>query len=142
MPDARTMAAIHAAAFTQTRPWSEDEFSGFLNDPLCFALGDAHCFALIRVVADEAELLTIATHPDHQRRGLARRLMSLWLRTARTKGADRAFLEVAADNAPARALYDACGFQTCGMRKGYYARSDDTRMDAIVMASDLTGNSN
>jgi ribosomal-protein-alanine N-acetyltransferase len=133
MPDARTMAEIHAAAFTQSRPWSEAEFDAFLRDRLCFAQGDARCFALIRVVAGEAELLTIATHPDHQRKGLARQVMSDWLRTAQSKGATQAFLEVAEDNAPAKALYDACGFSTCGRRKGYYPRHNAPAVDAIVM---------
>ncbi len=131
------MAATHAAAFVQSRPWRADEFAALLDSPLTFALGDARCFALVRVVADEAELLTIATHPDHQRQGLARREMARWQSAALARGAQTAFLEVAADNAPAQALYAACGFAICGTRPGYYARKEASAVDAVLMQRNL-----
>lgn len=131
------MAAIHWAAFAQDRPWSVAEFSELLAATGCFACGDANAFALVRVTLDEAELLTIATHPDHHRRGLARGLMAQWQTHAATMGASRAFLEVAADNAPALALYRDAGFEQVGARRGYYARTGKSAVDAIVMARDL-----
>ncbi len=132
------MAAIHAAAFSIQRPWSAQEFGDFCQSPLCFAVGDTRAFALIRVVADEAELLTIATHPDHQRRGLARGLMTDWEDMAASRGVARAFLEVAQDNAPARALYAAQGYVACGRRKAYYPRENTDGVDAIIMEKRLT----
>lgn len=132
------MATIHAAAYRQGRPWSEAEFRDLMASPHVLALGDARAFALIRVVADETELLTIATHPDHQRQGLARARMDAWLAEAAQRGARRAFLEVAHDNAPARALYAAFGFAACGQRRGYYDRPDGPAADAVVMARSLT----
>lgn len=134
-PDA--MAAIHRAAFTQSRPWSAQEFSGLLDSPLVFAAGDARAFALVRVIADEAELLTIATQPDHQRQGLARRLMDAWQAEAAARGAATGFLEVAADNAPALDLYESCGFETCGLRRGYYKRTQGKAADAVLMRREL-----
>lgn len=135
--DPARMAATHAAAFTQARPWSTAEFSELLESPFCFTCGDDRAFALVRVIADEAELLTIATHPDAQRRGLARACMQRCMTRATTQGAARAFLEVAADNTPAIALYQAFGFAPCGQRRGYYARPGRPAVDAIVMARDL-----
>ncbi|KIC16960.1 GNAT family N-acetyltransferase [Leisingera sp. ANG-Vp] len=131
------MAAAHAAAFTQSRPWNADEFSALLESPLVFAAGDARCFALVRVIADEAELLTVATHPEYQRQGLARACMTGWESEARERGAAEAFLEVAADNAPAQALYSACGFAECGRRAGYYRREGANPMDAVLMRKPL-----
>jgi len=131
------MATTHAAAFTQSRPWSETEFADLLDSPLTFAVGDARCFALVRVIVDEAELLTIACHPDHQRQGLARKLMSQWQDEATQRGAETAFLEVAADNAPACDLYKTCGFTTCGNRPGYYRRQNGPAVDAILMQQAL-----
>lgn len=131
------MAAAHAAAFTQSRPWSADEFASLLESPLAFAAGDARCFALARVIADEAELLTIATHPAHQRQGLARACMAEWESAARDRGALDVFLEVAADNAPAQALYRACGFAECGRRAGYYRRDGADSVDAVLMRKPL-----
>lgn len=130
------MALVHAAA-TDDRPWSEDEFASLLDSPGCFATGDARAFALVRVILDEAELLTIATHPDHRRQGLARALMVAWQAEAARRGATRAFLEVAADNAPARTLYDTCGYEVTGLRRGYYRRPAGPAADAVLMARTL-----
>jgi ribosomal-protein-alanine N-acetyltransferase len=49
----------------------------------------------------------------------------------------RMFLEVAAGNIAARALYDRAGYCECGRRKGYYQRPDATRDDAVVMEKAL-----
>jgi len=128
------MAATHAAAFAQSRPWSAAEFAALLHHPLCFASGDARCFALVRVVADEAELLTIATHPNHQRQGLARAAMADWQTTAQSRGAAQGFLDVAADNSAAIALYQSCGFEITGRRRGYYRRDGRAPVDALLMS--------
>ncbi|MFT4961171.1 MAG: ribosomal-protein-alanine N-acetyltransferase [Paracoccaceae bacterium] len=133
MMSPQDMATLHAAAFSQSRPWSAGEFASLLSSPLCFSVGDSCCFALIRVVVDEAELLTIATHPDHVRQGLASFCMKTWQQLARQRGASRAFLEVAADNVLARALYAKCGYDHCGSRRAYYQRADQPPVDAIVM---------
>lgn len=132
------MAATHAAAFTRSRPWSKAEFTALMQNAACFTSGGPVCFALARVILDEAELLTIATHPDRQRHGLARACMVDWQATARQRGASRAFLEVASDNLAAIALYRSGGFETCGLRPGYYTRPGSIRVDALVMARDLT----
>jgi ribosomal-protein-alanine N-acetyltransferase len=112
------MARAHAAGFGPGRPWTEREFRDLLDSPGTLALGDARCFALGRVIADEAELLTIATDPAHRRQGLARQVMADWHAAAAARGAVRGLLEVAADNGSARALYTACGYTPCGQRPG------------------------
>ncbi|MEX0318831.1 MAG: GNAT family N-acetyltransferase [Ruegeria sp.] len=127
------MAATHVAAFTQSRPWTASEFADLLANRFTYPIGNADCFALVQIIADEAELLTIATHPDHQRRGLARRCMSEWQTEAAQRGAIRAYLDVAADNAPAIALYQRCGYAPCGRRPGYYRRASGKNVDAILM---------
>ena len=131
------MAQLHAAAFTQSRPWSQEEFASLLGSPLTFAAGNAQAFALVRVIVDEAELLTIATDPAHQRQGLGRKTMQTWQRLAQTRGADTAFLEVAADNSAAHSLYLSEGFVACGRRPGYYSRENAASVDAIVMRKNL-----
>ncbi len=72
------MASTHAAAFTQSRPWTAEEFADLLANQFTHALGNAKSFAVFQVIADAAELLTIATHPNHQRQGLARITMLDW----------------------------------------------------------------
>jgi ribosomal-protein-alanine N-acetyltransferase len=131
------MARTHAAAFTNARPWSAQEFAELAQDRFTSFAGDAACFAVIRTIADEAELLTIATHPNHQRQGLARKLMQTWMQRAAEAGARSALLEVAADNAPALRLYSDLGFAENGRRKGYYRRAGHPSQDAILMARAL-----
>lgn len=131
------MAATHKAAFTLSRPWSEMEFSDLLSNSFNAVVGDTRCFALIQVIAGEAELLTIATHPDHQRQGLAAQVMTDWHAQAASQGATRAFLDVAADNAAAIALYHKCGYAPLARRVGYYTRSTEEKIDAIVMQRGL-----
>lgn len=130
---AAQMAATHAAAFTQSRPWSASEFGDLLDSPLILTAGDARCFALLRVIADEAELLTIATHPDHQRQGLARACMAQWESQLIRQNVAEVFLEVATDNLAAQALYLGCGFAKSGLRRGYYPRKGANAVDALLM---------
>lgn len=122
------MAALHGRAFTVPRPWSAAEIAGLLASPLCFVLQAPGGFAMGRVVAGEAELLTIAVEPEKQGQGIGRALMADFLAEAKARGAESIFLEVASTNAPARALYSGAGFVESGRRKGYY-----DGVDAVVM---------
>ena len=136
------MAALHAAAMTTPRPWSEAEFAALLAQPGVFvttgATGDAAAFALGRVVLDEAELLTIATHPDHRRRGLGRARLAAFEAEAAARGARTAHLEVAAGNAAALALYEGAGYARTGLRRGYYVAASGPAADAILLAKPLS----
>lgn len=132
------LARLHARCFLTPRPWGEAEFTAFLSDPLAFLLveGDAG-FLVARAVAGEAELLTLAVAPEARGRGLGARLVGRFLYQARLRGAERAFLEVATDNAPALALYRRAGFATSGRRRGYYHAPDGSAVDALVMTRNL-----
>lgn len=128
------LAALHARAFTKSRPWSTAEFSALLASPHCFAVTEAHAFALGRVVADEAELLTLASDPEHQRQGHARKCLYLFEKEAQMRGATMAFLEVAEDNSAALALYRAAGYHIKATRPAYYNHGSTAPIDALVMA--------
>ena len=127
------MAALHARAFVTPRPWSAAEIDALLSSPHCFALAEDGGFVMGRVIAGEAELLTIAVEPVLQGRGIGARLMLLFLHAAKRRGATSAFLEVAESNAPARGLYHRCDFIETGRRRGYYLGLGGQRQDAIVM---------
>lgn len=133
------LASLHARAFRTPPPWTAAAFSGVLADPLAFLLveGDAGCL-LGRAVAGEAELLTLAVAPDARRRGLGRKLVARFLYQAQLRGAESAFLEVSAENAPAIALYESAGFTRTGLRRGYYQTPEGARIDALVMARALS----
>ncbi len=132
-----TLARLHALSFTTPRPWGESEFAGFLSQPHSFLLTEGDAFLLGRVIADEAELLTLATPPDQRGRGAAKRLVAAFLDQARSRGATSAFLEVAADNASARHVYTQAGFTESGHRRGYYRSPEGRYTDAIVMTCAL-----
>lgn len=132
------MARIHAAAFVNDRPWSADEFSDLIASKFVNAICVKGGFALIRVIIDEAELLTIAVDPAYQRQGIARALMAQWTSHAAGSGAVTAFLEVAADNTAARALYAGCHFVEVSRRSSYYQRKHAPSVDAIILRCDLT----
>jgi [ribosomal protein S18]-alanine N-acetyltransferase len=132
------LAALHARCFRTPPPWSAADFATFVADPLAFLLveGDAG-FLLGRAVAGEAELLTLAVAPESRRLGLGRRLVARFVYQAQLRQAQRAFLEVSAENPAAIALYDSAGFRAEGRRRGYYAPPQGARIDALVMARDL-----
>ncbi|MBF9034564.1 ribosomal protein S18-alanine N-acetyltransferase [Rhodobacterales bacterium HKCCE2091] len=131
------MAAIHAAAFSRQRPWSASEFAALLSDRTTRSATVPHGFGLIRLLPPEAEILTLAVHPDGQRRGAGRRILDNLMEMAAGAGAERMFLEVAASNAAARALYAAAGFVETGTRPRYYRYPDGTAEDAVLMETRL-----
>ncbi len=127
------LAALHKRCFTVPRPFAEAEFAELLASERCFLCAEPNGFALGRVIADEAELLTLAVAPEARRQGLGRRLLSEFENTAQRRGATRAFLEVAADNAAALRLYSTQGYGESGRRGSYYRAPDGRRIDAILM---------
>jgi len=138
MTDAATaarLAGLHATAFAA--PWSAAAFESLLNQTGVFALEEAEGFILMRTVADEAEILTLAVRPASRRRGLGARLVREGRDAATARGATRLFLEVADDNAAAVALYARAGFAEAGRRPGYYARPDGGRRDGLILALNL-----
>lgn len=128
-----TLATTHARAFVATRGWSALEFAALLASPGIILTGDATAFVLGRVTLDEAEVLTLATDPALQRRGLARAALAAFEAQARAAGAEKAFLEVAEDNHPAKALYAAASYAQVGRRPGYYATLTGNRVAALIL---------
>lgn len=132
---ATRLADLHATAFAA--PWDAAAFEALLDQAGVFALEDAAGFILLRAVADEAEVLTLAVRPAARRFGLGARLVEQAAAAVAACGATRLFLEVADDNAAALALYARAGFTEAGRRPGYYARSDGSRCDALILALNL-----
>lgn len=128
-----TLALLHSKGMHDLRPWSDNEFDGFLAHEACFVCGDGRGFALGRVIAGEAELLTIVTDPDHRKMGLGRANLRAFHRQAQTLGAEIGFLEVMAENTAAITLYLTEGWEKAGLRKAYYHLQDGRKADALVM---------
>lgn len=138
MSVARDLAHLHAACFTSPPPWSDASFRSILSQPGAVYQTEIRDdllqgFALGRVILDEAELLTLATAPAVRRSGIAKGLLQRFDAEVFRLGARRVFLEVAADNAPALALYRGTGFQELARRRGYYRALDGTGIDAAIL---------
>lgn len=90
----------------------------------------------VRRIIDEAWLMEIAVDPSARRGGVGRALVAAARDVAATWGVDALWLEVRAGNAPARALYAACGFVARGVRPGYYPpeQAGDAREDAVLLS--------
>ena len=100
------------------------------------AVGQAaaiHAYYLSTISADCADIIAIGTHRDWQRRGFGRIMLEHLIGVTERQHVEKILLEVAADNMPARQLYDSCGFVEIGCRKNYYKRGE-TRCDAVIMA--------
>jgi len=134
---AAQLAVLHRAAFVSQRPWTRTEFENLLASKHCHALTEPNGFALIRVIADEAELLTLAVHPEHQNAGLGRSLLTRAMLTAHEYGAFEIFLEVAEDNARAVRLYLSSGFAQVATRANYYSRANSEPVDALLLSRSL-----
>ncbi len=140
---AACLARLHAACFAAATPpvgacWDEAAMRALLAMPGCFGwvaslAGEPCGLALARVAADEAELLTIGVCPPLRGAGLGAAMLRAVGEEAARRGAARMFLEVAAHNQPAAALYRALGFATVGRRRRYYADG----ADALVLAAPL-----
>lgn len=135
---AERLAALHAEAFAAPdTPWGAAAFADLLAQAGVFVVERDEGFILLRAVADEAEVLTLAVRPAARRRGLGATLVGEGAVAAAARGASRIFLEVAEDNAAARALYARAGFAEAGRRRGYYAGVDGARRDALVLELNL-----
>lgn len=134
--DAARLAQLHAQCFDEA--WDEGAFTALLRDSFTFALiaDAARAFIIVRVAADESEILSLGTRPDSRRLGLARALIEAAGAEARRRGARRMFLEVAADNLAAHDLYAEAGFAPAGRRPGYYIRAAG-RADAVILSAAL-----
>lgn len=93
-------------------------------------------FALVRSILEEAELLLIATHPKHRRRGVAKNLIQFLFNYEKREGVRSVFLEVREGN-DAIALYNVMGFTQVGRRANYYKGLENKQFDALSLRADL-----
>jgi [ribosomal protein S18]-alanine N-acetyltransferase len=139
--DARALAQLHGASFH--RGWGEGEFEIMLTErnTLVHRLRMGRKvigFAVSRMAADEAEILSIAVAASHRGRGLSRDLLLTHLGHLAGRGVRTVFLEVEENNQPARRLYEWAGFGIVGRRERYYQQPGGEQLNALLMRRDLS----
>jgi [ribosomal protein S18]-alanine N-acetyltransferase len=139
--DAPRLAQLHGASFH--RGWGEAEFETMLTErnTLVHRLRQGRNtigFAVSRMAADEAEILSIAVGASHRGRGLSRNLLLTHLGHLAGRGVRTVFLEVEENNQPARRLYERFGFAVVGRRERYYRQADGEDLNALLMRRDLS----
>jgi ribosomal-protein-alanine N-acetyltransferase len=139
--DAARLAQLHGASFH--RGWGESEFESMLAERNTLVhrlrLGRKTIgFAVSRMGADEAEILSIAIDPDYRGRALSRDLLLTHLGHLAGRGVRTIFLEVEENNQPARRLYERAGFTVVGHRERYYRQANGEQLNALLMRRDLS----
>ena len=121
---------LHRACFPN-KPWSAADFAD-LKKSGCDIIASQNGFIVWRVVADQAEIITIGVHPDARRGGIATAMLVLAETDAKKRGATKMFLEVADNNHPARAMYENNGYKQINIRPKYYDGIDAILMEKIL----------
>lgn len=89
-------------------------------------------FIVARDLGEEAEILSLGVLPATRRLGIGSALLEAVIAQARQRQLSSIVLEAAADNEPARQLYDGVGFVRVGQRPRYYRR-DQCAVDALIL---------
>jgi [ribosomal protein S18]-alanine N-acetyltransferase len=125
---------------TEAAQWPSESYAKLAGSPggvvlVCETSAKLVGFLAARQVADEAEILNVAVHPNFRRKGVASALLRAALNQFHSSAAARVFLELRGSNQPARALYEQHGFVPSGLRKSYYREPTE---HALCMVKKLT----
>jgi ribosomal-protein-alanine N-acetyltransferase len=121
-------------------PWSRSMFAGELAKPSSLSLGGYDpdtgiliAYLIVSRYVDAWHIMNLAVLQNWRRQGVASRLLDELFEL--TSGDPRRgyTLEVRVSNTTAIALYEHFGFETSGIRRGYYT---DNREDALIMWRD------
>ena len=128
-----SVAELEAVCFSD--PWSANSVASELTNPLSFWLvaleGDKVLgYVGSQTVLDETDMMNVAVHPDHRRRGIARQLIDALIQALKERGSHSLTLEVRSSNAPAICLYNQLGFEEAGRRRNYYCNPKE---DALIL---------
>lgn len=122
---------------SQIHPWTENQIGD------CFGRfyelwvdSEVKCYGVIRVVAEQAELINICVNPNQRRRGLAQQLICHLQERSKALQAGNMLLEVRETNTAALKLYQKNGYSLISRRKAYY-RNAKGREDALVLQKNL-----
>jgi len=132
-------AVLRIEAKVYPRPWSAGLFLSELAQRSSRAYlvarykGKVVGYAGLMLLGDEAHVTNIAVDPEHHRNRIGTRLMLALIEEARAREARSVTLEVRRGNHGAQTMYRSFGFETVGLRRGYYV---ETGEDAFIMLAE------
>jgi len=132
--DLDTVEEIERASYPT--PWSRSMFVAELRKPSSLALGacspegDLVGYAFISRYVDAWHVMNVAVATDFRRCGIATLLLERLFEETATDPQRGYTLEVRVSNSHAIRLYERLGFESRGVRRGYYT---DNREDALIM---------
>ena len=134
--DLSAIEAIEQKAYPT--PWSRSMFASELAKPTSICLGgfegrDLAGYVINSRYVDAWHVMNVAVDPEHQRRGVATALLERLFELTRDDERRGYTLEVRVSNEDAIGLYEKLGFESRGIRRGYYT---DNREDALIMWRD------
>ena len=135
------MDESHVAAIAQLEklcfndPWSEKSIATELNSKLSCWLVALEGETLVGYVGSqsvlgESDMMNIAVHPEHRRKGVAEALVTSLVAELSVRGNHSLMLEVRPSNTPAVTLYEKLGFVQVGRRPNYYRNPKE---DALIL---------
>lgn len=141
--DVEHLSVLHFSIFSDG--WSTEDFLSFINNDFDFVLVAKELnnsiiigFVVVRMVLDEAEILTIGVSSEHQNTGVGTQLYQTLEQILNQRKIVTLFLELRRSNAAAAGLYKKSGFKLVATRKDYYRSLSGTqREDALIMKKDL-----
>ena len=130
------VAALEKLCFAD--PWSLSSIASELNNPLALWLvavedGDLIGYIGSQSVMGESDMMNVAVHPDHRRKGVGETRVLALCEALSGENTSLA-LEVRASNAPAISLYEKLGFVQVGLRRNYYRNPKE---DALILRKEL-----
>ncbi len=135
--DAAQLVALHLDAYCgQHADWDREFFDRLLLLTTTRGLIAEQGFILWQQLPDFGEIITLAVKADAQRQGVGRKLLQAYEAALMQNGISQSILDVAEDNASARALYEHAGYALINRRPKYYRHYIDgieRQVDALVM---------
>lgn len=136
--EADILQIVSIAQESFTLPWSIKSFlSESENHQSIFRVAEIDNeiigYIVVKVILDEAEILSLATKPSFRRKGVALALLKDTIFKLKDI-AKICYLEVRISNIEAINLYRKFGFKEYGVRKNYYIAPEE---DALLMKIDL-----
>ena len=121
-------------------PWPEavfrEDILSSYSYPIVLELdGEIVGYAVLWVGVGEGHLTNIAVAKKHQRKSIAKQLLTYIFRLSASLELAQIILEVRPSNLPAISLYESFGFERLALRKNYYRNPVE---DCLVMRKMLS----